>query len=132
MTLSAGMPISSLRAVELCATLILGLLTLALATEVQAGERAVECRIEQAGKMVLSGRCRFMAERGGSFALESMSRSAPLFGDIVLVSVAIVSPGVAEVRGLTRAGINSRWGEAHRSQNDPACWEGPDFRVCAH
>jgi hypothetical protein len=46
--------------------------------------------------------------------------------------VQIVQPGVAEVRGLTRAGINSRWGSAQRSKRDRACWRGSDFWVCAY
>jgi len=50
---------------------------------------------------------------------------------VVLISVTMISPGVAEVRGLTRAGINSRWGEARRSTQDRSCWTGSDFQICA-
>jgi hypothetical protein len=77
------------------------------------------------------GACRFTREKGGSFALASADRDKPLFGEILTVSVSIVSPDVAEVRGLTMRGNNSRWGAACRSPRDRACWEGSDFRICA-
>jgi hypothetical protein len=46
------------------------------------------------------------------------------------VSVALLR-GMAEVRGLTVDGINSRWGSARRNVNNPACWDGADFQICA-
>lgn len=76
------------------------------------------------------GNCIFEQFDGnGSFAIESPS------GLIVgrsLISVSIIQPGIAEVRGLTTSGINSRWGEARRSSSDPACWVGSDFTICAY
>jgi len=48
------------------------------------------------------------------------------------ISVFIVRPGIAEVRGLTAQGINARWGEARRSARDRACWVGADFSICVH
>ena len=48
-----------------------------------------------------------------------------------MVSVDIIEKGVAEVRGLTKDGINSRWGSAKRDLKDKACWKGDDFKVCA-
>ena len=79
----------------------------------------------------MSGTCRFTSEKGGSFALANADRDKPLFGEILTVSASMVSPNVAEVRGLTMRGNNSRWGAARRSTRDRACWEGPDFRICA-
>jgi hypothetical protein len=87
--------------------------------------------VETAGKVEMSGACRFTREKGSSFALASANRDKPLFGEILMVSVSIVSPDVAEVRGLTMRGNNSRWGAARRSPRDRACWEGSDFRICA-
>ncbi|MEE9435034.1 MAG: hypothetical protein V3V15_12425, partial [Sphingorhabdus sp.] len=52
--------------------------------------------------------------------------------DVVIITVAVIGSGKAEVRGLTKAGINSRWGEATRSTSDKACWTGSDFEVCAY
>ncbi|MFM7652762.1 MAG: hypothetical protein ACKO5M_07590, partial [Vulcanococcus sp.] len=52
--------------------------------------------------------------------------------NITNISVSIVSPGVAEVRGLTTDGINSRWGSAVRNKKDSACWTGSDFEICAY
>jgi hypothetical protein len=48
------------------------------------------------------------------------------------ISLTVVSPGIGDVRGLTRDGVNSRWGEARRSRGDRACWVGSDFSVCVY
>src|SRR5262245_6871403 len=91
------------------AALTLGALALPDPAAAQSGGRLVECRVETGGKVEVNGRCQFTPEQGGSFTLEHANRGRPLFGDILMVSVFIVEPGVAEVRGLTRAGVNSRW-----------------------
>jgi hypothetical protein len=65
----------------------------------------------------------------GSFSIRATSG---LIAGRVSINVSIIAPGIAEVRGLTTAGINSRWGEARRSSSDPACWIGSDFTVCAY
>lgn len=46
------------------------------------------------------------------------------------VTVSVIGPGLADVRGLTEAGINSRWGTAQQTTEDPACWDGADFQLC--
>ena len=102
------------------------------APEGQAKERAVHCRVESAGKMEIDGKCLFDADQDGSFHLGNVDSEKPLFGEILLVNVAIVARDVAEVRGLTKAGNNSRWGQARRSAHDHACWDGEDFRICAY
>lgn len=51
----------------------------------------------------------------------------PLLEEILSVSIVEISRGTAEVSGVTRDGINSRWGQARR---DGACWSGEDFRIC--
>lgn len=94
------------------------------------GERVVRCAVKAAGVAPYRGSCRFRAEAGGSFSLRPV-RAAAFPGGITDVSVFITAPGQAEVRGLTRAGINSRWGEAGRSPRDRACWTGADFEICA-
>ena len=103
----------------------------ALPAMAQSDGRTVSCRVESAGTPVHSGKCRFHPDAGGSFTLQHASEGRALTGPILSVSVTVVRPGVAEVRGLTSAGINSRWGEARRSTTDRACWVGADFRVCA-
>jgi hypothetical protein len=65
----------------------------------------------------------------GSFFIEVPSG---LIDGYMSISVAIIEPGIAEVRGLTPDGINSRWGEAQRSTVDAACWAGSDFTICAY
>ena len=94
--------------------------------------RLVDCRVESEGKVQVNGKCRFIPDEGGSFTLEHAdTKRAVFFGEIMSVTVSIVSPGVAEVRGLTRQGVNSRWGEARRMTSDRACWQGSDFKICA-
>ena len=78
-----------------------------------------------------SGPCMFLAEKNGSFSVQMRDRS-PLYPDVTVISVSITERGKAQVFGLTTFGNNSRWGEAVRSQDDPACWVGVDFEVCAY
>ncbi|MEB3210763.1 MAG: hypothetical protein VKL39_05390 [Leptolyngbyaceae bacterium] len=76
------------------------------------------------------GECLFGQFGGnGSFFIEAPSG---LIDGYMSISVAIIEPGIAEVRGLTTDGINSRWGEAQRSRSDAACWVGSDFTICAY
>ncbi len=108
---------------------LLGLAILMTAVGVNAAlARPVRCMLT--GSVHYAGKCDF-TNAGASFSLAPIGR-ASFPGGVNPVSVAIVAPGVAEVRGLTREGINSRWGEARRSKRDPACWEGSDFRICAY
>ncbi len=99
--------------------------------EAQKKGRAVECLVESGGKVEFKGKCAFTPEKGGTFSLSNLDRTKPLYGSILDVSVYVVGRGEAEVRGLTKEGINSRWGEARRSKEDPACWVGSDFKICA-
>lgn len=98
----------------------------------QGKSRLVDCRVESEGKAQVAGKCRFTPDEGGSFTLEHADpKRTVFFGEIMSVTVSVISPGVAEVRGLTRQGVNSRWGEARRMANDRACWQGSDFKICA-
>ncbi len=100
---------------------LLALPLVLLAAGAQA--RDAGCRIEQAGRVVFDRTCDFAPDgRDGSFTLSPRGGGQ---------SVSVIEPGLAEVRGLTRDGINSRWGAARRSQRDGACWQGEDFRICA-
>ena len=96
-----------------------------------AAERPVKCAVESAGVPAFHGSCFFQSEKGGSFTLRSAKKGADLVEDISSVSVDVVAKDVAEVRGLTSSGMNSRWGDARRSNKERACWVGADFRVCA-
>jgi hypothetical protein len=95
----------------------------------QAPRRA-QCVISAGGE-TYRGPCRFLAERGGSFSVSPVGRRFLVEG-VTDVSVSVLRPGVADVRGLTADGINSRWGGAVRSRRDRACWLGEDFSVCAY
>lgn len=61
---------------------------------------------------------------------------APLDADNIAganpITVTLLEFAVADVRGLTADGINSRWGEAEPSISDPACWNGDGFSVCVY
>ncbi|MGD9656797.1 MAG: hypothetical protein AB7U61_04015 [Methylocystis sp.] len=95
-----------------------------------ASARPAKCVVIGNGMTPYRATCKFTPDSGGSFAIGPIGK--PGFDGVTLISVAIVSPGVAEVRGLTREGINSRWGEAKRSKADPACWVGSDFKICVY
>jgi hypothetical protein len=96
-----------------------------------SADKVVKCEISSDNKTVYKGKCIFTPDEGGSFSLSNVKQQKPLFEEISVVSVYLVEKGVAEVRGLTTSGINSRWGEAKRSMKDKSCWEGSDFKVCA-
>jgi hypothetical protein len=104
---------------------------LAFPAAAAARPKPARCAIASAGNPDFRGPCLFLAEAGGSFSLQPSGRRA-LVGEITNLSVYITEPGVAEVSGLTKAGVNSRWGEARRSRKDRACWDGADFRICVH
>jgi hypothetical protein len=90
----------------------------------------VECRVTS-GTARYEGPCVFeLAGSDGSFAVQKADES-PMVDEVVVITVSIDGEGLAEVRGLTTDGINSRWGSAERSQTEPACWTGSDFEVCA-
>lgn len=120
-------------AARACAFLACAFLACTALAAGTAEARDAGCRIEQAGRVVLDRTCDFQPDgRDGSFILSPRGGGqGPLFGSVSLVSVSIIEPGLAEVRGLTRDGVNSRWGTAQRSRRDGACWQGDDFRICA-
>lgn len=93
--------------------------------------RPARCAI-RSGVVVYVGRCDFIAEKGnGGFSVAPVG--AKYFSDgVSIISVYKIAPLKAEVRGLTRDGVNSRWGAATRSTRDTACWTGDDFSICAY
>ncbi len=95
-----------------------------------AAEKAARCVVETRQTIPYDGPCLFAAERGGSFTIDP-PRGRNFVGDVTTISVAVVSRGVGEVRGLV-GGTNTRWGRAVRSSRQPACWVGEDFKVCAY
>lgn len=94
-------------------------------------DKDARCLIRQNGVTTYSDACLFHLEKGGSFSIRRQD-SRPILPNITDLSVTIVAAGVAEVRGLTTDGINSRWGSAVRSKVDSACWMGSDFEICAY
>jgi hypothetical protein len=93
--------------------------------------RPARCVITSPGA-AYRGKCDFTAMPGnGGFGVSPIGRTY-FFNGIAPISVVKTSTNAAEVRGLTRDGINSRWGEAARSKRDPACWDGDDFKICVY
>ncbi|MEO6339689.1 MAG: hypothetical protein ABIO39_06600 [Caulobacteraceae bacterium] len=113
------------------ARLLMVVLTMIGSTALAApAGKLARCAI-QTGDGAYAGPCLFLLGPKGSFGLEA-AKTRRLVGAITSLSVEMVGPNVAEVRGLTLDGINSRWGEAKRSKRDPACWQGSDFSVCVY
>lgn len=98
---------------------------------VEPPARVVDCQIASSGDPGMRKRCVFVPRGHGSFALTDPDTHGLLTTGVRLLTVEIVEPGVAEVRGLTVHGIHARWGLAQRADDDRACWQGSDFRVCA-
>ena len=114
-------------------TLAAAAFTAAFAFTIAAAEakpRAARCVIDAAGAPHWSGACQFEARRGGSFTI--MPGRGRFAGGTTSISLDIVRPGLAEVRGVNALGINSRWGQARRSPRDRACWIGADFSLCVY
>jgi hypothetical protein len=110
--------------------LLFALVPFILFAATAAEAQPARCVIASAGSATWRGPCDFRAERGGSFSVSPYRGS---FGDgIGVISVSLIGPGVADVRGLTSDGVNSRWGEARRSNRDRACWIGEDFSICVY
>jgi hypothetical protein len=103
--------------------------TMMFATPAHAGWKLARCMIDGSGNKY-QGPCYFQAEKGGSFTLKAAKPYHNIFG-AMLVTVAKTGPEQAEVRGLTDAGINSRWGDVRRSRKDRACWVGDGMTICA-
>ncbi len=104
---------------------------LGLVAPAAAEPRRAPCGITLDGEVAFSGPCLFAASESGTFHLRP-AQGRVLVGDTTDITVWVDSPGVADVRGLTVHGINSRWGAARRSRRDRACWEGSDFSICAY
>ena len=116
-----------MRTLLTAAALICGTL---LTTTATAGPRRPALCVITTNDGTYRGPCRFVAERGGSFAVDR-SGERPMIGGISLVNVTVIRPGHAEVSGLFGANV-SRWGPAVRSRRDPACGVGEDFSVCVY
>ena len=100
-----------------------------MAITVKAGEATCVVKGEN-NQTLFRDQCVFQQFGGnGSFSIQAKSG---LIAGRESITVYITQPGVAEVRGLTTNGINSRWGEARRSNSDKACWVGSDFTICAY
>ena len=96
-----------------------------------AEAKIAKCVISQNRTEIFRGPCKFTGLGEGSFSIDPVKGDYPI-DEISTISVSVQEVGVAEVRGLTSAGNNSRWGTAVRSQSDKACWNGTDFAICVY
>ncbi|MEA3018065.1 MAG: hypothetical protein QOI38_2787 [Sphingomonadales bacterium] len=96
-----------------------------------AEARAARCVVVSNGMPTYRGPCNFIPDGGGSFTI-APPRGRLFPGDVTGISVTLEETGVAQVYGLTPRGVASRWGTAVRSRRDRACWNGPDFSICAY
>ena len=88
-----------------------------------------KCVITSGGHTYRPSGCLIRKGTDGGLSWHTLGRKdgKPLLEEILSVSIVEISRGTAEVSGVTRDGINSRWGQARR---DGACWSGEDFRIC--
>lgn len=108
---------------------ICGIVTLALLPlSAFSATKTANCEVYSAND-TYKGKCIFSSEKGGHFSIRKPK--GQILDGITDINVYIIEKDVAEVRGLTTHGINSRWGEARRSSSDRACWVGSDFEICA-
>lgn len=119
------MPVPPMKLVLAAATLAAGL-TLAA----PASAKTARCVIHSEGGSY-RGPCSYSVQRGGTFTVKPIGRRFILPG-VMMITVFVDRDGSAAVSGLTGAGVNSRWGDATRSERDNACWVGDDFSVCAY
>ena len=108
-----------------------GAAVLALSGNVWAAEKQVSCLIASHDMPTFQGNCLFTSEAGGSFTLRHASGKKPVYQDAMDIRVVIVDDDNVEVFSQTKDGINSRWGNVKRSQQDKGCWVGSDFKICA-
>jgi hypothetical protein len=112
---------------------VVPVISMLVVAQIQQPAQAADafCIVKGTSAVHFRGNCIFKQFGGnGSFSIESPS--GRIKGEVVMINVYVTEPGVAEVRGLTTSGINSRWGRARRSTSDPACWVGSDFTICAY
>ncbi len=107
-----------------------GLLGGAFFSASPAMARKAHCLITSGPVTQFRGVCDFRGQADGSFSLTA-AKSSPFLENTIMISVQMISKGRADVRGLTKSGINSRWGMVRRSRKNPACWLGSDFKICA-
>ncbi len=100
---------------------------------VTAEARDARCRIYEGNRLSIDKICDFQPEgRNGSFSITGRGGRGEIMPGISFITISVIAPGIAEVRGLTRGGINSRWGEFRRSRRDRACWTDARTRICVY
>ena len=73
-----------------------------------AQARDARCSITEGRRITYNGPCDFSPDgRDGSFSLSSRLPQSYLLKEISVLSVSMIAPGFAEVRGLTSAGTNT-------------------------
>lgn len=91
------------------------------------------CQVTSGGKTLDVQDCQaiYTAEPGSATEEFSIQRKnkEPLSDSVTMISVFEFQKDQAMVTGLTKDGINSKWGTAEKKNG---CWEGSDFKICVN
>ncbi len=89
----------------------------------------IYCEIISYGQKYSINNTQIVIEKNDNITIYTLKRGnkTSLFDEVMLLTVAEVLPGVAQVYGITKNGCNSRWGEA---KFNGKCWVGSDFQIC--
>lgn len=110
--------------------IVLSSLLLSLAAAGEPEPRKVQCVVTTKGTDPFKGPCLIYPGEKGSFTVEAAGRKS--FPQASSISLYVVGPDAGEVRGVTKKGVNFRWGSVVRSRRDRACWRGTDFSICVY
>lgn len=113
----------------------LGLIVTGIATfavpSPAAAQTTARCDIGNSDGESYHGPCIFTLGPKGSFSVVRYG-NAPIVEDLVEVRVIVISPGVAEVHGVTASNTELRWGRATRATSNKACWRSTSFWICVY
>lgn len=89
----------------------------------------IYCEIISCGQKYSINNTQIVIEKNDNITIYTLKRGnkTSLFDEVMLLTVAEVLPGVAQVYRITKNGCNSRWGEA---KFNGKCWVGSDFQIC--
>lgn len=98
---------------------------------VAAAQTTARCDIGTSDGESYHGPCIFTLGPRGSFSVVRHGNAA-IVEDLVEIRVAVISPGVAEVHGVTASNTELRWGRATRATSNKACWRSTSFWICVY
>lgn len=114
---------------KIVSILFLGLMLAIVPSITQAKAKNATCQVDEGGKTLYKGACKFEPQGGGSFYIShpNMTQKVKVEGLMVIIE----SKDYAVVQATKLGGGGSMWGDAVRSQTQKACWVGSSFKICA-